>query len=206
MIDFDIKVIELVVNTNFKEFFHLVVNCFEETSIDYVIVGGIPVIYYGRPRFTVDVDIIIRRQIKEIELLIQCLRDNGFNYGMEDIFITIEENSLATILHKEFPFKIDIQGISQNIGRNALKNRVKKQIFDTKESVAFIQIPEDLIIAKLIYAGDLTERNQDFEDAKGVLLNQINNINLDYLNKEAIKEGIKQKLDLLLVKVKRLID
>ncbi len=195
----------MTINTDFEEFFKKVIICFKSSKITYVIVGGISVIKYGRPRLTVDIDVVIEKHDENIKQLSECLRNNGFNYGIEDINIALEEESLATILHKNFPYKLDIQGVYNEISKNTLKNRIYQEVFETEDTMAFLQTPEDLIISKLDYAGGQTDRNQDFEDAKSVLLRQFKHLNMHYLRDLAIKTGLKRDLEVLLKKVKNLM-
>ncbi len=192
---------ELTINTDYEEFFKKVVECLKTSKITYVIVGGISVVKYGKPRLTVDIDVIIEKHDEKIKQLSECLRNNDFDYGIDDINIALEEESLATILHKNFPYKLDIQGVYNEISRNTLKNRVYQDVFETEDTTAFLQTPEDLIVSKLDYAGGQTDRNQDFEDAKSVLLRQFKHLNMQYLKDRAIKTGLKLDLEILLQKV-----
>ncbi|MFX0206418.1 MAG: DUF6036 family nucleotidyltransferase [Candidatus Hodarchaeota archaeon] len=194
----------MTINTNFEEFFKKVVLCLKNSKITYVIVGGISVIKYGRPRLTVDIDVVIEKHEAKIDQLSKCLQNNGFDYGIDDIHIALEEESLATILHSNFPYKLDIQGAYTIISRNALENRIYQEVFETEDTKAFLQKPEDLIIAKLSYAGGHTDRNQDFEDAKSVLLRQFKHLNMQYLNDLAFKTGLKNDLEYLCNEVKKL--
>jgi len=50
-------------------------------SINYVIVGGSAVLFYGNPRTTLDIDYVIQLADENIPELIQFLQDNGFHAG-----------------------------------------------------------------------------------------------------------------------------
>jgi hypothetical protein len=195
----------LTINTDFEDFFKIVNGCFNSSKITYVFIGGISVIKYGRPRLTVDIDVLIEKHDEKIKQLSECLRNNGFNYGIENIKLALEEKSIATILHRVFPYKLDIQGVYNEISKNALKNRISREVFETEDTSAFLQTPEDLIVSKLDYAGGQTDRNQDFEDAKSVLLRQFKHLNMQYLEDLANKTGLKHDLEILHEKVKNLM-
>jgi len=52
--------------SEFSDFFKLLVRVLENSGINYVIVGGLISIYYGRPRLTQDIDIIVEATEKEL--------------------------------------------------------------------------------------------------------------------------------------------
>ncbi|MDI6819786.1 MAG: hypothetical protein QMC89_02630 [Candidatus Hodarchaeaceae archaeon] len=56
----------------------LVCGFLDEESIDYVMVGGLAVNFYGIPRTTVDIDIILRIEEDEIPALVNFLSRNDF--------------------------------------------------------------------------------------------------------------------------------
>ncbi|MBL7669723.1 MAG: nucleotidyltransferase [Bdellovibrionaceae bacterium] len=43
-----------------------VVKRFDEAGIEYFLVGSLATMYYGRPRFTQDVDLVVRIKAKQV--------------------------------------------------------------------------------------------------------------------------------------------
>lgn len=174
------------IKVNLEDFFELVIHCFEKARIQYVIVGGIASIVWGRPRTTNDVDVIIKAPETSILALADLLEKNGFVYGTRDIIPAIEEKSIATLLHEDFPYKVDIQGVYEPLNERALANRLSLRIFNIE---AYIEKPEDLIIAKLHYGSTM-----DFEDAKAILIRQKTKLDLKYLKNVAHQEHLEEDL------------
>ncbi|MBU4075546.1 MAG: hypothetical protein KKI06_02360, partial [Euryarchaeota archaeon] len=54
-------------------------------DIDYVIVGGFAVLFYGNPRTTMDIDYVIQLEDENIPVLIQFLKENGFHADEYDM-------------------------------------------------------------------------------------------------------------------------
>jgi len=183
------------IKTDLEEFFALVIGCLNEVKIKYVVVGAIASIVWGRPRTTMDVDVVIDATNVEIQSFARTLERNGFIYGTKDILIAIEENSIATILHEDFPYKIDIQGVYEPLDERALSNRIFLKVFGQG---AYIEKPEDLIIAKLRY-----DSSTDFDDARAILIRQNTKLNYKYLKQIARQENLLDDLKLLLDSVEK---
>ncbi len=54
-----------------EEILTLVCNFLNENRVEYVIVGGMAVLFYGNPRTTLDVDYVIQLSDKNIPALVQ---------------------------------------------------------------------------------------------------------------------------------------
>jgi len=68
----------------------------------------------------------------------------------------------------------------------SLRNRRKTEIFGIE---TWIESPEDLIVAKLVYGGQ-----QDEEDVLAVILAQKDNLRMSYLQEKAKEERVDEKL------------
>lgn len=64
-------------NKDFEEFFELL----NKHNVRYVVVGGYAVIFHGYPRLTGDIDVFYQAEKKNIEALLQALKDFGFNFS-----------------------------------------------------------------------------------------------------------------------------
>ncbi|MFX0181433.1 MAG: hypothetical protein ACFE95_00015 [Candidatus Hodarchaeota archaeon] len=177
------------IKADLEEFFALVITCLNEAKIKYVVVGAIASIVWGRPRTTMDVEVVIDATKVEIQSFARILEVNGFIYGTKDILVAIKENSIATILHEDFPYKIDIQGVYEPLNERTLSNRIFLKVFGQE---AYVEKPEDLIIAKLRY-----DRSTDFDDAKAILIRQNTKLNYKYLERIARQENLLDDLKTL---------
>ena len=63
----------------FPEILRLVCSYLNENNIDYVVVGGVAVMYHGVPRTTVDIDFIIQIDDQDIPAFDDFLTAKGFN-------------------------------------------------------------------------------------------------------------------------------
>lgn len=181
----------MTVDVNLKDFIQTTIRCLEESGIKYVLVGGVAALVYGRPRTTLDVDIVIdNANIEAVRRLETTLKAHGFSLQENEIVEAVKERSNCSVFLKDFLYRIDIQGTYSPLNYRCLNNRILMKIF---EQNTYIQKVEDLVVAKLVYGGP-----QDYEDVHAVLFRQKDNIDLKYLRSAATMEGVEERLDRIL--------
>ncbi|MBU4223450.1 MAG: nucleotidyltransferase [Euryarchaeota archaeon] len=166
-----------------------------KNSIDYVIVGGFAVLFYGNPRTTMDIDYVIQLEDDNIPVLVKFLQENGFHADEYDMRAALKEKSHCTVEDKETMFRLDIKGVYTEMDERALRN---KRMIDFNDIAIWIASPEDTIVNKLVFS-----REQDIKDALGILVRQYDTLDMDYLEKttkgigvnDALKD-LKKKYDL----------
>ncbi len=165
-----------------EEILTLVCNFLNENRVEYVIVGGMAVLFYGNPRTTLDVDYVIQLSDKNIPALVKFLQDNGFFADEYDMRAALEEKSHCTVEDKETMFRLDIKGVYSEMDERVLRNKKKLKFDDT---VIYIASPEDTIANKLLFS-----REQDIKDALGIYVRQYNVLNMEYLTDVCKKIGV----------------
>ncbi|MEK9170750.1 MAG: nucleotidyl transferase AbiEii/AbiGii toxin family protein [Patescibacteria group bacterium] len=152
-------------------------------KIPYLVTGGMAVFVWGRPRFTADVDIVIKLKLDDIDKLAENLRAlSEASY--------IDKNSIkqALMRHGEFNFidgltgiKVDFWAVGETqFNKSQLERRIAKNILGQK--VFFIS-PEDLILSKLPWHKQ-SESSRHLEDIESVFKIQ-KKLDLGYLRKWA---------------------
>ena len=71
------------ISKDLREFIELL----NANRVEYVVVGGFAVAWHGHPRFTADIDFLVRPDRANSELVVQTLRDFGF----ADLRITAQD-------------------------------------------------------------------------------------------------------------------
>ena len=64
-----------VLPPDFKEFLELL----NKHKVEYLLIGGYAVSYYGYPRYTGDIDIWINKRIKNAKKIVDVIREFGFD-------------------------------------------------------------------------------------------------------------------------------
>jgi len=153
------------------------------------------VIKWGRPRTTQDIDIIVLIDDKNIDQFTNILTSAGYIITPSELRQAFTENSHITIFISKEIIRVDMKGLYSQLDYATFKNKRKISIFDVE---TWIEAPEDLIIAKLVF-----NSYQDIEDAASVILRQSGKLDTIYLKNRAIKENVLSRLNKLLKKISK---
>lgn len=154
---------------------------FRKDKLPYVIIGGIASSILGKPRMTMDADVVILLSSENICGFIQDMKRNGFNVTVasEPKIIARLKRGLPVKLRYKKKFSVDMRLASYSIDRKAIKRANKRTIFNVKLPIA---TPEDLIIYKLVRFDEI-----DQADIKAVLVRYIKKLDFKYIIK-TVKE------------------
>ena len=84
--------------SSFQNFLKRAIRALNKSQITYVLIGGVVVTIHGRPRSTMDVDLIISGNNEELIIILeQCLREEGFNVPPNEILTAIREEAHCSI-------------------------------------------------------------------------------------------------------------
>lgn len=143
--------------------------------IDYVVVGGIAVMYHGVPRTTVDIDLILQLDTDSVDSFVSFLHDNNFDVTSRDIIDVLTTESHCTVFMNNSIFRIDLQGVNSLFDRWTLERAIEVELFGTAVRLA---TAEDTIVNKLLFASE-----QDCRDAMGIYLRQRDSLDYDYIQR-----------------------
>jgi hypothetical protein len=151
-----------------KAFFDLVrrvVESFGAVGLDYMFTGALAASYYGVPRTTMDVDVVVEVTEEEARSkLVSALKQAGLVVDGERIDAAIESGyGIVTFRDAESPYNVDVIVSDRKLERRA----------GTILGLAtFYQSPEDLILAKLRMIKATVPRERalkDEDDVKAIL-------------------------------------
>lgn len=155
----------------------------KNSKIEYMLVGGLAVGIWSRPRATVDIDFLISARIDDSDALRQRLNESVRFVLIHNEPITFEKISLLrATLKSNTDISVDFLFVDDDFKSEALSRKVATQVADFPINIA---TPEDLIILKL-----LSERQQDRLDAEGILEMQRENLDMEYIKKWSERLGI----------------
>lgn len=175
-----------VADNPFQRFITLCIRALNKSEIDYVLIGGVIVSIYGRPRSTMDIDVIIEHNMEKVAKLEENLRKESLVVGENEIKGALLEGSHCSVFDNETILRLDIKTPTRKLEEEALQNRIILTIFNEE---TFIQIPEEIIIAKLLYGSD-----QDIDDAYSIILRLKKELNYKLLRRLAERESVIEEL------------
>ena len=167
---------------NFHELLARIAKILNDFEIPYAVTGGYAVSILGRPRSTLDIDIIIELHSSDIELFRAALKSiSKISYIDEDAMKeAVQRESEFNFVYPESNLKVDffVAG-SDAFNKQKLARRISLDI--NGEKVNFVS-PEDLILSKLLWYKS-SHSNRQLEDAESVLKIQKDKLDFNYLKK-----------------------
>jgi hypothetical protein len=163
------------------------VDAFENSCLDYAFTGALAVSFFGIPRTTTDVDVLISIDGEDdFEVkVVSALRQAGLEVEERKITTALTSGyQIATFKDKTSPFTVDII---------FSKGKLDKKSGKIEGLTAFFQSPEGLIAAKLrmIKATLPPERSvKDKEDIKSILA--FAKVNMTTVKKQAQEDNTYQ--------------
>lgn len=165
----------------------------EQAGIPYFITGSIAAIFYGEPRLTHDVDLVVMLGKGQSSSL-ACLYDKDEFYCPPADVIEIERERKPyghfNVIHHRSGFKADIY-IDADDKLHALAFKKRKRVELGDDLSVWIAPPEYVIIRKLEYfrEGGSTKH---IEDIRKMLLQIIQSIDNETLQEQLRLRGLKE--------------
>jgi hypothetical protein len=169
------------------------VRCLSDSGLDYAFTGALAVSFYGSPRTTSDVDVMVALGGDGVEKLrvVEALRCAGLKVDEGKIDAALSSGyNIATFEDGASPYSVDIIFSPDRLGKRS--GRVAG--LDT-----FLQLPEGLVLAKLrmIRATIPRERaEKDEEDIRAILA--FTDVDLEAVRRKAEREGTQDILEYLI--------
>jgi Nucleotidyl transferase of unknown function (DUF2204) len=165
----------------------------DAVGIRYVIGGSVASSFYGEPRSTLDLDIMIDADAKAVRALAEALEDE-FYVDADAAVDAVKHVSTFNAIHIASAMKVDFF-IAENLDevRGQLDRRRSLAIGD---AVLWFYAPEDIIVRKLVWfrmGGEVSERQ--WNDVTGMLRALRGRLDEAHLTRSAAELGVADLLD-----------
>ena len=155
------------------------VTVLEKISVPYFVTGSMATIYYGEPRFTNDIDLVVALPAPRVTEFMGAFPAPEFYVSEEAIRNAVKEHGQFNIIHPESGLKVDVMIPDDspfNRGRFARVARVRPAAdFEARFAAA-----EDVIIKKLEYYRE-GGSEKHLRDITGVLKIQGERLDREYI-------------------------
>ena len=158
------------------ELLQVLVAALERLGIEYLITGSIATTYYGEPRMTADVDVVVRMLPDQAPAFCRAFPAPDFYVDEDAARAAAREHDQFNIIHAASGLKVDVivaDDSSFNRSRFARARRVRP----TAATQATFASPEDVIIRKLEYFRE-GGSDKHLRDIAGIL--KIDDARIDY--------------------------
>jgi hypothetical protein len=172
------------------EVLKIVVRKLSGLGIEYMLSGYVAMNFYGQPRMTRDIDIVIVIEKPEIDHFIQMFQDE-FYIESETVFKEVLKKGMFNAIHNEYIVKVDfILRKDSQYDMIAFGRRRFVQVDDLE--ICLIS-PEDLVLNKLLWAreGNSEIQRRDVSN----ILGMTEDLDFDYLKKWSHQLGVASLLE-----------
>lgn len=176
------------------DFIRDIIGRLNKLSLTYCITGSIASNFFGLPRLTHDLDIVIFLNMQNVQALIKEFSPDCY-IDEESIKEAIRNKGMFNVIHHQTGLKIDFWMLKDDeFNRNLFIRRQQMEILTGV--FAWLATAEDVLLSKLLWYR-MTPSDRQLNDAKGILEVQGERLDMNY-----IKEWTKRlDIDTLLKQV-----
>ena len=193
---------EQVRDYELKAFFTHVIDVLERLQIPYMVVGGFAAIFYGEPRLTLDVDIVVDMKWHHIEPFVAAFPIPDYYVSEEGIRDSLQRRYPFNVIQPTTGAKVDLVPLPRDPFTRAAFQRRQRMEYDAAGHSATFITPADIVVAKLV-AHRETESEKHLRDARGVLITQWGELNLEAVRRSARASGVLDQLEELVEAVRQ---
>jgi len=165
---------------SFAEVLSRITAALDATGIAYMLTGSFASVFYGSPRSTQDIDLVIASTPDQLRAFITSLPNDEYYADVDAALDAYKREALFNVIDLKTGWKIDMIIRKSRAFSWEEFNRRRKL---TLQGVSlFVASAEDVIIAKLEWS-KLGQSQRQIEDAVGILKLRWDSLDRDYLEK-----------------------
>jgi hypothetical protein len=150
---------------SFRQTIATVIDCLDRAQVPYMVTGSLASSYYGEPRSTLDIDIVIAPTQESLNRLVDGLIDAGLD---------VDRSAASEALRARSQFNA-VDGDAVKVDFSVRKDRAfsvtefdRRQPADLLGTQGFIASAEDVVLAKLEWA-TATDSERQLRDAAAIV-------------------------------------
>ncbi len=152
--------------------------------------GSFASAYYGAPRSTQDIDLVIVATPSQLRAFVQGLPSSEYYVDLDAALQAHKRQSLFNVIDLATGWKIDlIIRKSRAFSEEEFRRRQQVNLEDTP---LFVPSPEDVVISKLEWA-KLAQSQRHLEDVAGILRMRWESLDRSYLEKWISELGLEMQ-------------
>jgi hypothetical protein len=179
-----------------SELLEFMANVLETLGIPYFVTGSVASAAWGEPRFTNDIDIVVRIESSQTESLITSFPDSDFYVSRSAAEEAVRRRRMFNIIHFASGLKVDLVVASDSEFDRERMARVRSLPAIRKRMIPFAS-PEDVILKKMLYFREGSSEKH-LRDIGAVLTTQGNEIDRCYLDRWVAKFQLEEIWSLVL--------
>lgn len=160
----------------------------ERLGLDYFITGSVAAIFYGEPRFTNDVDVVVRLPPDAVSRFCAQFPAPDFYVSEEAATRAVRSCGQFNIIHPDSGLKVDVIVPDDSpYNRSRLARKQRGRADPTHD--AFFAAPEDVILKKMQYYQE-GGSEKHIRDITGILKLSWDRLDASYVREWAARLGL----------------
>ncbi len=172
---------------NVAEVFRRLTRALDQAGIPYMLTGSFASAYYGFPRSSQDIDLIIEATPAQLQTFFQFLPSDEYYADLEMALQARERQSLFNVIDLLTGWKIDL--IFRKSRPFSEEEFERRQPVVLQGFTIFVASAEDVVVAKLEWAKRAQSRRH-IEDVAGILRMRWDVLEHAYLEKWIVELGL----------------
>jgi len=172
------------------ELLRRVTETLERLEIPYLVTGSVATIYYGEPRFTLDIDIVVDLTQDKARELCSAFSPEDFYVSEESAKRAVRQRSQFNVLHPRSGLKVDLM-VSDHSAFDRSRFARGQRLRPTDDYEATFASPEDVILKKLEYYRQ-GKSEKHLRDIAGILKISGDRVHRTYIEEWADKLGVRE--------------
>jgi hypothetical protein len=165
-----------------------VARALERLGIDYMVTGAVASSFYGEPRSTHDIDLVVAVPTASIPALVRAFPEPDFYLDEESMREAVRQQGMFNLIDVDRGEKVDFWMLTEDaFDQSRFGRRQAQVVFGTTLQVSS---PEDTILAKLRWAKLSSGSEKQFGDALRVYEVQFSIVDQGYLERWAAYLGV----------------
>jgi hypothetical protein len=162
----------------------------DEFDVPYMVTGSVASSYYGEPRMTRDLDVVIDPDESKLRALVEALEAAGFYADTDAAAEALANRTQLNVIDPASGWKADL--IIRKDRPFSREEFARRQVADLPGVSAFVATAEDLIVAKLEWAR-AGESERQLRDVASILAVSGDRLDLAYLGRWVDELGLRDQ-------------
>jgi hypothetical protein len=170
------------------ELLRLLCRQFEDLGLRYFITGSTVTIFFGEPRFTNDIDVVVELPANAVARLCARFPASDFYVSEDAAIAAVRDGTQFNIIHPRSGLKIDVMVPRPSEFNRSRFSRVRRVAAGDDWTAAFSS-PEDAILKKLEYYRE-GGSDKHLRDIAGVIGTMRQELDVGYIEQWATRLGV----------------
>jgi len=166
-----------------------------DLAIPYIVTGSMATIAYGEPRFTNDIDVVVRLFEHQVDPLCEAFPADEYYVNHVSVREALEHHTQFNILHPASGLKIDVM-VADDSDFNHSRFERARPLSTAPAAIITFASPEDVIIKKLEFFKE-GGSDKHLRDIAGVLAVMGDQIDRTYIERWARRLGLTDEWNLV---------